>query len=135
MQFLYGLAWKIKFAGIFAARILVGLLLTPGRCHFAQRYISSGGVIAFVLALPNILWPAPHYWPTYELPSNISHSNKNVALSPAQFIAQQAAFMNPRTLPLWLAGLFWRLVHVMAHATASSAAHKELVVNVGLNRG
>src|SRR4029077_5853132 len=50
---------------------------------------------------------AQHRWPTYELLSNMAHSNKNVALSPAQCIAQQAIFMNPGTLPLWLAGLFW----------------------------
>jgi hypothetical protein len=39
--------------------------------------------------------------------SNISHSNKNVALSPVQFIAQQAVFLNPGTMPLWVGGLFW----------------------------
>jgi Dolichyl-phosphate-mannose-protein mannosyltransferase len=91
----------------FAAGILVALLLTPERRIFREKWIWFGGVIAFVIALPNILWQALHHWPTYELLSNIAHSNKNVALSPAQFIAQQAVFMNPGTLPLWLAGLFW----------------------------
>src|SRR5207247_9703558 len=33
----------------------------------------------------------------------------NVALNPLQFIAQQIVFMNPGTLPLWLAGLLWLL--------------------------
>jgi len=91
----------------FAAGILVGLLLTSERRHFAEKWIWLGGVIAFAIALPNILWQTLHHWPTYELLSNIALSNKNVALSPAQFIAQQAVFMNPGTLPLWLAGLFW----------------------------
>jgi hypothetical protein len=91
----------------FAAGILVGLLLTPERRHFAEKYIWLGGVIAFAIALPNILWQALHHWPTYQLLSNIAHSNKNVALSPAQFIAQQINFMNPATLPLWLGGLVW----------------------------
>jgi Dolichyl-phosphate-mannose-protein mannosyltransferase len=91
----------------FGAGILVGLLLTPERRHFAEKSIWLGGAIAFAIALPNILWQALHHWPTYELLSNIAHSNKNVALSPAQFIAQQAVFLNPGTLPLWLAGLFW----------------------------
>jgi hypothetical protein len=91
----------------FAAGILVGLLLTPGRRHLAEKYIWLGGVITFAVALPNILWQALHHWPTYELLSNIAHSNKNVALSPAQFIAQQTVFMNPGTLPLWLSGLLW----------------------------
>src|SRR5262245_46563410 len=91
----------------FGAGILVGLLLTPERRHFAQKWIWFGGLIAFVIALPNVLWEARYHWPTYELLSNIAHSNKNVALSLIEFIVQQAVFMNPGTLPLWLGGLFW----------------------------
>ena len=91
----------------FGVGIFVALLLTPERRHFARKWIWLGGIIALAIALPNILWQAQHHWPTYELLNNIAHSNKNVALSPAQFIAQQVVFMNPGTLPLWLAGLFW----------------------------
>jgi hypothetical protein len=91
----------------FGAGILVGLLLTPERRHFAKKYIWLGGLIALVIALPNVLWEARYHWPTYELLNNIAHSNKNVALSPVEFIVQQAVFLNPGTLPLWLAGLFW----------------------------
>ena len=91
----------------FAIGIFVALLLTPERRHLAQKWIWLGGLIACVIALPNILWQAQQHWPTYELLSNIAHSNKNVALSPAQFIVQQIVFMNPGTLPLWLSGLIW----------------------------
>jgi hypothetical protein len=105
---LLGLGLENKHStAFFAAGILVGLLLTYERRHFAEKYIWLGGVIALAIALPNILWQALHHWPTYELLSNIAHSNKNVALSPAQFIVQQAVFLNPGTLPLWLFGLFW----------------------------
>src|SRR4029077_19818453 len=105
---LLGLGLENKHStAFFAAGILVGLLLTPERRHFAEKSIWLGGMIAFAIALPNILWQALHHWPTYELLSNIAHSNKNVALSPAQFIAQQIVFMNPGTFPLWLAGLVW----------------------------
>src|SRR5262249_23304955 len=76
----------------FGAGILVGLLLTPLRRHLAQKYIWLGSAIAFAIALPNILWEAGYHWPTYELLSNIAHSNKNVALSPLEFVAQQAVF-------------------------------------------
>ena len=91
----------------FGAGIVVGLLLTPERRHLAQKWIWLGALIAFVIALPNVLWEARYHWPTYELLSNIAHSNKNVALSPVQFIAQQAIFLNPGALPLWVAGLCW----------------------------
>jgi hypothetical protein len=105
---LLGLSLENKHStAFFAVGIFVALLLTAERRHFAARWIWFGGLIAFAIALPNILWQAQHHWPTYELLSNIAHSDKNVALGPAQFIVQQVVFMNPGTLPLWLAGLCW----------------------------
>jgi hypothetical protein len=93
----------------FGGGIFVALLLTPERRHFTQRWIWLGGLIAFAIALPNILWQVRYHWPTYELLSNIAHSDKNVVLTPAQFVAQQILIMNPATLPLWIGGLFWLL--------------------------
>ncbi len=105
---LLGLSLENKHStAFFAAGIFVALLLTPERRYFAGKWIWLGGLIAFAIALPNILWQARHHWPTYELLSNIAHSNKNVPLSPAQFIVQQVVLMNPGTFPLWLAGLLW----------------------------
>jgi len=102
-----GLGLENKHSMVFfGAAIFVGLLLTSERRHLAQKWIWIGGLIAFVVALPNILWEARYHWPTYELLSNISHSNKNVPLSPVQFIAQQAVFLTPERY-LWLVGLFW----------------------------
>src|SRR5437899_7851074 len=105
---LVGLSLENKHStAFFAVGIFVALLLTPERRHFAQKWIWLGGIIALAIAFPNIFWQAQHHWPTYELLSNIGHSNKNVALSPAQFIGEQVVFMNPGTLPLWIAGLLW----------------------------
>jgi hypothetical protein len=105
---LVGLGLENKHSTVFfAVGIFIALLLTPERRHFAQSWIWFGGLIAFAIALPNIVWEARHHWPTYELLSNIAHSNKNVALNPAQFIRQQIIFTNPGTFPLWLAGLIW----------------------------
>src|SRR5204863_2099234 len=105
---LLGLGIENKHSTVFfGVGIFVALLLTPERRHLAQKWIWLGGLIAFGIALPNILWQTWHHWPTYELLSNIAHSKKNVALIPAQFIAQQITLMNPATLPLWLGGLLW----------------------------
>src|SRR6266699_2896952 len=107
---LLGLSLENKHStAFFVAGIFVALLLTPERRHFAQKWMWFGGLIAFAIALPNIIWQLRNHWPTFELLSNIAHSDKNVALSPAQFILQQIVFMNPGTLPLWLAGLCWVL--------------------------
>jgi MFS family permease len=105
---LLGLSLENKHSTVFfAAGVFVALLLTPERRHFTEKWIWFGGLVAFAIALPNMLWQLQNHWPTYELLSNISHSDKNVTLSPAQFMSQQIVFMNPGTLPLWLAGLFW----------------------------
>src|SRR5438045_3281287 len=66
-------------------------------------------VLAGLIALPNLIWEMQHHWATYELLSNIAHSNKNVVLGPAAFICQQILMMNPASLPLWLGGLIWLL--------------------------
>ena len=105
---LVGLSLENKHSTtFFAAGMVVALLLTPERRHFAEKWIWLGGVIPLAIALPNLLWQAWHHWPTYQLLNNIAHSNKNLAVSPAQFITQQIVFMNPATLPLWIAGLVW----------------------------
>ena len=67
------------------------------------------GLVAFAIALPNVLWQIEHGWPTWVLLNNIAHSNKNVVLTPLQFVAQQFTLMNPMTAPLWLGGLIWSL--------------------------
>src|SRR6476620_1555623 len=105
---LLGLGIENKHSTVFfAAGVFIALLLTSERRHFAQKWIWLGGLLTFAIALPNIVWEARHHWATYELLNNIAHSNKNVALSPVEFIVQQINFMNPATLPLWLGGLVW----------------------------
>jgi hypothetical protein len=105
---LLGLGLENKHStAFFAVGIFLALLLTRERRHFAKKWIWFGALIAFAITLPNIRWEAQRHWPTYELLNNIAHSNKNVALSPAEFIAQQAVFMNPGTLPIWIGGLLW----------------------------
>ena len=105
---LLGLGLENKHsAAFFSVGVFVALLVTPERRHFTEKWIWLGGLTAFAIALPNIVWELQNRWPTYELLSNIARSDKNVALSPAQFILQQIVFMNPGTLPLWLSGLVW----------------------------
>ena len=94
----------------FGAALVVGLLLTPERRQLAQRWIWLGGLAAAAIALPNVLWQVQHDWPTLELLRNVDRSDKNVVLSPLEFIKQQILVMNPATLPLWLGGLVWLLV-------------------------
>ena len=93
----------------FAAAIVIAILFTPERRQFRQKWIWLADLVAFAIALPNVLWQIKHGWPTWVLLNNIAHSNKNVVLTPLQFVAQQFTLMNPMTAPLWLGGLIWSL--------------------------
>ncbi|MGI9087966.1 MAG: ArnT family glycosyltransferase [Chthoniobacterales bacterium] len=93
----------------FGAGLALAILLTPERRQLARPWIWLSGLLAALVALPNVLWQFQHHWPTYELLSNIACSHKNVVLSPPQFFLQQILIMNPATAPLWLGGLAWLL--------------------------
>ena len=107
---LAGLGIENKHSTVFfGAAVLVAILLTPERRHFAQKWIWLGGLVGLLVALPNVIWQVQHRWPTWELLSNIARSSKNIVLNPADFLGQQVLLMNPGTLPLWLGGLIWLL--------------------------
>jgi 4-amino-4-deoxy-L-arabinose transferase-like glycosyltransferase len=107
---LAGLGAENKHSFVFfAVGLVVALLLTPERRHFAQRWIWLGGLVAAAFALPNLIWQVEHDWATLELLRNVARSDKNVVLGPVEFVAQQILIMNPATFPLWLAGLGWLL--------------------------
>ncbi|MDQ6622683.1 MAG: glycosyltransferase family 39 protein, partial [Verrucomicrobiota bacterium] len=91
----------------FGVGLTAALFFTPLRRQLRMPWIWLGGLIAVLLALPNILWQMQHGWPTHELLNNIAHSNKNVVLTPLQFVLQQILIMNPATFPLWFGGLIW----------------------------
>ena len=92
---------------LFGLALVLGLLLTPARSRMWNRWFLLGGGVAFLLFLPNLLWMAQHDFPFFELQAQIRSDRRNVDLSPLQFMVEQVIFMNPVTLPLWLAGLAW----------------------------
>ncbi len=90
----------------FGFGVFVGLLLTPERRHFRERWIWLGGALAGLLFLPHILWQIAHGFPTAEFVKNAT-TFKNVALSPLEFFGEQVMQMHPITFVVWLAGLVW----------------------------
>lgn len=93
----------------FGFGVFAGLLLTPERRHFRGPWIWLGGAIAVLIFLPHVLWQVRQGWPTAEFVRNAT-ANKNVALSPVEFFAEQIVQMHPLTFPVWLAGLGWLLL-------------------------
>ena len=93
----------------FGFALIVGLLLTPARKAFLDKYFWFGGLIAFVIFLPNIIWQVNNNFATLELLRNVQTSGKNVVMSPLQFFVSQIMGLQPLSLPIWLAGIWFFL--------------------------
>jgi hypothetical protein len=91
----------------FGLAVLFALLLTPARGQLRTRWPWLGGVIAFAFLAPYVLWNASNGWPTLEFWGE--YGSKVAPTSPAGFVVQQILTMNPGTLPVWCAGLYYYL--------------------------
>lgn len=92
----------------FGFSLVVGLLLTPERRVLSDRWAWLGGLVAFVIFLPNVVWQWSRGWPMLELLRNVDVA-KNYHASLHEFFAGQALLIHPLNLPLWLAGLYFYL--------------------------
>lgn len=109
---LAGLGIENKHSTVFfGAAVIIGLLLTEQRKQFLKPWIWIGLLLAFLIALPNLLWQIRHHFPTYELLRNISHSDKNVVLGPLGYLSQQIQLLHPLAFLVWGAGLGYFFFH------------------------
>jgi len=104
--FVAGLGMEEKYSiAIFGLAIVVGLLLTPERRFLADKWIWLGGIVAFLVFLPNFLWNVYHHWPFAELMHNIRAEGRDVELSGFQYFAQQNLLTGPFAGIIWITGL------------------------------
>ncbi len=105
---LAGIGLQNKYSmAIFGFGVVVGLLLTPQRKVFAQRWIWLGGVVAFVIFLPNFIWNVQHHWPFVELMRNIKASGRDVDLGVSRYLAEQLFVVTPVPLLVAMIGLLY----------------------------
>ncbi|HEV3333843.1 MAG TPA: glycosyltransferase family 39 protein [Bryobacteraceae bacterium] len=105
---LAGLGLENKYSmAMFGAGLIVGLVLSPQRRALASPWIWIGGLIAFLLFLPNLLWNIQHHFPFLELQANIRRSGRDVPLGPVAFFGQEVLTMHPLNVPIWMAGLWF----------------------------
>ena len=100
-----GLQEKYSIA-LFGFGMVVGLLLTAQRREFLNQWIWLGGLAAFFIFLPNLLWNIHNHWPFLELMHNIHADGRDVVLSLPQYFFQQTLLVGPLTAPIWITGLF-----------------------------
>ena len=93
---------------VFGSSLVLGLLLTPSRRLLRSRWFWLGGLVALAIFSPNLIWQALHHWPQLEVIRN-QQALKNYPVTPLHFLLEQALFLQPVSLPLWLGGLGWLL--------------------------
>jgi len=108
-----GIGMEEKYSiAVFGLGMVVGLLLTEQRKVFLNKWIWLGGLAAFLIFLPNLLWNMHYDWPFVQLMRAIRAEGRDVILGPLDFFLQQLLSINPAVAPIWLAGLvgllFWK---------------------------
>src|SRR5580693_623265 len=99
-----GLQEKYSIA-LFGFGMVIGLLLTAQRRVFLNPWIWIGGLAAFLIFLPNLLWNFHNHWPFVELMRNIRADGRDVVLPLPQYFFQQTLLVHPFTAPIWITGL------------------------------
>jgi Dolichyl-phosphate-mannose-protein mannosyltransferase len=100
-----GLQNKHTFA-LFAAGLILGLLLHQ-RSAFRTPWLWVGGLLAFSIILPNLVWQEQNGWPTLEFYAGAAA--KNISRNPIEVLFDQLLSMNPILAAVWLPGLIWLL--------------------------
>lgn len=91
---------------VYALAFLAGLACTEQRKLLFHRSILWGGLAAFVIVLPNLIWQAENSFVSLEFYRNAS-SLKNLSTPPHMVVVNQILSANPLTLLVWAAGLVY----------------------------
>ncbi len=101
-----GLGMEEKYSiAVFGLGVVCGLLLTEQRRAFFNKWIWLGGLAAFLVFLPNLLWNIHYHWPFLQLMSAIKAEGRDVVLPSLQYFVQQTLLVHPFTAPIWITGL------------------------------
>jgi len=88
--------------------LVVGLVLARRWDVFRSRLFWAGGVLAFAIFLPHLLWQHANGWPTLEFMAN-ARRDKMAPLSAPGFV-KEALLQTAPMAWLWVAGVAWLLL-------------------------
>ncbi len=98
-----GLMNKISMM-FFGFSLAVAMLFTPLRKYYLSKYMYIGGIIAFLIFLPHLIWQVANEWPTVEFIAN-AKQYKISHMTQFQFFLEQVMTNHPFNFPIWVAGL------------------------------
>jgi len=100
-----GIMNKHTFA-LFIIALIISLLIAGKWRLIINKWFVAGGLITFLIFLPNILWQIMNNYPSLEFYKNIS-TYTNLYTPPVAFILGQLLTMSPSTFPIWFAGVLF----------------------------
>ena len=103
-----GLANKHS-VGLFAAALVIGIVLAGGRRLVLNRWFAAGAAIAAACTVPDIWWQAQHDWATIAMTRALAQENGGLA-NIANWVIGQLIMTALALVAVWVAGLrfLWR---------------------------
>ncbi len=89
---------------VFGFALVAGLLLTPSRRLVASRWFVLGGLVAFAVFLPSLLWEIRNGFPHMELLANIQRGGRDVDVGFLGFWKLELLLLHPAAAPIWIVG-------------------------------
>lgn len=117
----FGLALETKYTIVaIGAGVFVGMVLTPSRQLLRGRMPYLAGLLALVIASPNLLWQATHHWPTLEFLGNQNALVRH-DYTPIHYLWEMPIVVSPVVFVVCVVGFrrLWRDANVRALALAS----------------
>jgi len=106
-----GLGLLNKYSMLFFGfGLVIGLLLTSHRKHLINKWFWLGGLIAFLIFLPHIIWEIQYDFPSIEFMRRAS-GEKIIPMSPIEFFFGQILQIGFGNAPIWLIGLYYYFFH------------------------
>jgi len=104
--FAFGCGWLAKNSVLFfIAGFAVALILTGYRKLYLNKHLYGAALLAFIIALPNILWQYNHNWPLLHHMAELRETQLKY-LNPSDFLIGQL-LMSISAFFIWLMGLIW----------------------------
>jgi hypothetical protein len=104
--FAFGCGWLAKNSiSFFIVGFGIALMLTHHRKLVANKHLYVAAALAFLIALPNLLWQYNHNWPLLHHMDELRETQLKF-IQPADFLKEQV-LMFFSAFYIWLMGLIW----------------------------